>query len=99
MPNGPTRLTQSNPKGLRSPEVDTRQGFDSGFPPRGIFHRFTANDRGIIGNDVSSFPTTGSAIPIPNRAIVKPAGKAHGSGIPTIDDAAFIPAFSVGDPW
>jgi hypothetical protein len=81
------------------PQVPEGWQISTGLAPRGIIHRFYSQDRGVIGNDVVSFPTTSGQAFLPHRAVVKrPVGRASRQGLATIDETAYIPAFAVGDP-
>lgn len=99
MPNGPSFITDRNSDGGKTPQKpDTGWMINDGPAPHGIMRRFQANDRGIIGDDMRTWPTTGSEEYVPHRAIVRnPRGTANRDGIPTSDPTAYVPAFAVGD--
>lgn len=98
--NGPVQFTDHNREGPKTPQLpQTGWEINTGGPPAGIINRFDHNDRGIIGDDVSSWPTDASIIFVPHRATIRsPRVPANRYGIPSIDDTAYIPAFAVGDP-
>lgn len=101
MPNGRLIRTDRNRYDGAEPEITAATGSElsAGIGPRGIINDRYANNRGLIGNDVSGFPPTGGMMYIPHRAIVRyPVGRAAARGLPTVDDTANIPAFAVGDP-
>jgi hypothetical protein len=101
MPNGRLIRTDRNRYDGSQPVVTALTGVElsTGLAPHGIINDRRANNRGIIGNDVSGFPTDGGMMFVPHRAIVRyPVGRASNRGLPTVDDTANIPAFAVGDP-
>lgn len=101
MPNGPTFVTENSQLGVRNTQERTDVDFHEGPNVMGIMHRFQANNRGIIGDDVSSFPTLSDQIRIPHRLAFR-TGVGQGArprGNPVLaDETAYVPAWAVGDP-
>lgn len=101
MPNGRLIRTDRNRYDGSQPVLTAATGSElsAGLGSRGIINDRRANNRGIIGNDVSGFPSTGGMMFVPHRAIVRyPNGRAAARGLPTVDDTANVVAFAVGDP-
>lgn len=97
--NGPTRIIRDR-TGDSSPELpQTGYVIQTGPPPQRIGKRFTDNDRGIIGDDVSAYPPDASGLSlIPHQNVIRKSSPASRQGIPSVDDTAYVPAFAVGDP-
>lgn len=98
MPNGRMILTTQDQRGEDDARVPTGTDLQTGRSPHGAKRRFQGNDRGLIGPDDNTFPTTLSGAFIAHRAVIRsPQGTVVRAG-PTIDDTAYIPSFAVGDP-
>lgn len=86
---------RNDPTYQEAPEA----GFNDGPTPHGIYRRFEAANRGLIGNDMSTWPTERSDIRIPHRLNPKMGpGRASNAGIPSSDETASIPGWAIGDP-
>lgn len=71
--------------------------FNAGPIPHRIFHDDYENIFGMVGGDVNYQPEFGDWAYIQHQPVLKRAyGTASRAGIPTIDDTAYVPAFSVG---
>lgn len=73
--------------------------FYEGPPAHGIFRRFEAANRGLNGDDVNTWPTTGGLLRVGHRNLPSMGrGRASAQGIPTSDETAYIPGWAIGDP-
>jgi hypothetical protein len=80
-------------------QILTSWELQAGAPPHGIILQRFANDCGIIGDDVNSWPTENSWMFIPHARVVRsPFGRASREGVPTVDETFYVKAFTVGDP-
>jgi hypothetical protein len=95
----PTFVIDHSQRGERNDQERSDIDFYQGASPHGIYNRFEANNRGLIGDDVNTWPTTGGLIRIGHHTLPSMSrGKASNQGIPTSDEAAYIPAWAIGDP-
>jgi hypothetical protein len=95
----PTFVIDHSQRGDPNYQERSDIGFYQGPLPHGIYHRFNANNRGLIGNDVNTWPPESSEIRIGHRNLPSMGrGKASNQGIPTSDETAYIPGWAIGDP-
>ena len=97
--NGRRIRTTRNQRGVRD-AIYAAIGpaeFNAGPIPDRIIRDEYENIEGVVGGDVNYQPEFGSEAFIPHQFVLKKAyGIASRAGIPTINDTAYIPAFSVG---